>query len=75
MLVALARPFDEASAHATPATNQAIADELYLSVDAVKAHLRNLFTRFGVESLPQNRKRAALVELALRTGAISRSEL
>jgi pSer/pThr/pTyr-binding forkhead associated (FHA) protein len=74
VLVALARPYahDEL---ATPATNQAIADELHLSVDAVKSHLRLLFQRFGVEDLPQNRKRAALVARALRSGAVSPREL
>ena len=46
-----------------------------LSVDAVKSHLRVLFQRFGVEELPQNRKRAALVARALRSGAVSPREL
>jgi len=74
VLVALARPYahDEL---ASPAANQAIAGELYLSVDAVKSHLRALYQRFGIEQLPQNRKRAALVAAALRTGAVSPREL
>ena len=42
VLVALCRPLGE-SAFVTPATNRAIADELFLSVDAIKAHLRVLF--------------------------------
>jgi DNA-binding NarL/FixJ family response regulator len=71
VLVALARPFKDTTGFATPATNQQIADELFLSVDAVKTHLRALFTKFGVEELPQNRKRIALVERALRSGLIS----
>jgi pSer/pThr/pTyr-binding forkhead associated (FHA) protein len=75
VLTALARPFKEAGAFATPATNQQIADELYLSVDAVKTHLRTLFAKFGVEELPQNRKRSALVERALRSGVISARNL
>ena len=58
-----------------PATNQQIADDLHLSVAAVKAHLRLLFERFQVEDLPQNDKRAALVELALTTGTVSPGEL
>lgn len=52
----------------TPATNQEIADELFLSVDAIKGHLRILFQKFGVADLPQNRKRAALVEKAIVAG-------
>ena len=75
VLIALCRPFKDESAFATPATNQAIAAELHLSVDAVKTHMRALFEKLGVEDLPQNRKRAALVERALQSGAVSRREL
>ncbi|HSR95235.1 MAG TPA: FHA domain-containing protein [Solirubrobacterales bacterium] len=75
VLVALCRPFKDESAFATPATNQDIAGELHLSVDAVKTHMRALFEKLGVEDLPQNRKRAALVERALQSGAVSRREL
>jgi DNA-binding NarL/FixJ family response regulator len=75
VLVALCRPFKEGAAFATPATNQQIADELTLSVDAVKTHLRALFEKFGVESLPQNQKRVALVERALQSGLVSEREL
>ena len=53
----------------------AIAEELVLSIDAVKSQLRTLYVRFGVDALPQNRKRAALVAAALRSGAISPREL
>lgn len=75
VLLALCRPFKDESPFATPATNQAIAEELHLSVDAVKTHMRALFEKLGVEDLPQNRKRAALVERALQSGAVSRREL
>ena len=75
MLVALCRPYREGSAYATPATNQQVADEVFLSVDAVKTHLRTLFTKFGVEDLPQNQKRVKLVELALQSGAITPRDL
>ena len=40
VLVALARPYKH-DEFATPATNQEIADELHLSVDAVKSRLRD----------------------------------
>ena len=56
---------------AAPATNQEIADELHLSVDAVKSHLRTLFQRFGIEHLPQNQKRSRLVAEALQAGVVS----
>jgi pSer/pThr/pTyr-binding forkhead associated (FHA) protein len=75
VLVALCRPYKDAAAFATPATNQQIADELHLSVDAVKTHLRALFEKLGVETLPQNRKRVALVERALQTGVVSERDL
>ena len=75
VLLALCRPFKDEASFATPATNQAIADELHLSVDAVKTHMRALFEKLGVEDLPQNRKRVALVERALQSGAVSRREL
>lgn len=75
VLIALCRPFKDGVAHATPATNQQIAGELFLSVQAVKAHLRALFEKFGVEDLPQNSKRAALVQRALQSGLISGRDL
>jgi pSer/pThr/pTyr-binding forkhead associated (FHA) protein len=74
VLVALCRPFRDGIAFSTPPTNQQIADELFLSVDAVKLHLRALFEKFEVEDLPQNKKRLALVERALQSGLIRTSE-
>jgi len=74
VLVSLCRPYS-AGDFATPATNQQIAAELFLSVDAIKMHLRTLFGKFGLGDLPQNQKRARLAETALQTGTISRHEL
>lgn len=68
VLVSLCRPCSEGRPHAVPATNAEIATELVLSVEAVKTHLRALFHAFGIESLPQNAKRARLVELAVAFG-------
>jgi hypothetical protein len=70
VLIALCRPVS-ASAFATPATNREIAEEIFLSVDAVKAQLRVLFERFGLESLPQNQKRARLAASTLVGGLLS----
>ncbi len=75
VLLALCRPFKDGASFATPATNQQIADELHLSVDAVKTHLRALFEKLGVEDLPQNRKRVGLVERALQSGLVSERDL
>jgi pSer/pThr/pTyr-binding forkhead associated (FHA) protein len=75
VLVALCRPFATGSEFATPASNKQIAEEVFLSVDAVKANLRALFDKFEVGDLPQNRKRVRLAELALRSGVISPRDL
>ena len=74
VLIALARPYKH-DEFAAPATNGQIAQELHLSVDAVKAHLRMLFQRFGIEDLPQNQKRSRLVAEALQSGIVSPREL
>ncbi|AHH15256.1 FHA domain-containing protein [Nocardia nova] len=75
VLIALCRPYRGNTEFATPASNQQIADELYLSVDAIKTHLRALFSKFGVEDLPQNQKRVRLAALAIQTGIISHRDL
>ena len=74
VLVALCRPF-QSSQIAGPATNQEIADELGVSLDTVKSALRGLFALFGLESLPQNQKRASLALEALRSGIVTQAEL
>ena len=75
ILIALCRPYREGSDFATPATNKRVAEEVFLSVDAVKAHLRTLFEKFDVGDLPQNEKRVRLSELAMRTGVVSPRDL
>jgi len=74
VLVALCRPYGSSFVR-VPASNQAIADELHLSVDGVKAHMRMLFRAFGLEELPQNAKRAALAARALQDGVVAIVEL
>jgi pSer/pThr/pTyr-binding forkhead associated (FHA) protein len=75
VLVALCRPYKDRSGSASPATDQQIADELFLSVGAVKTHLRVLYAKLGVEELPQNKTRARLVERAFSAGLISERDL
>lgn len=75
VLLALCRPYKDGDSFATPATNQQIGEELHLSVDAVKTHMRALFEKLGVGDIPQNQKRVALVERALQSGIVSRREL
>ena len=69
VLVALCRPLQD-SAYAAPASNRDIADEVHLSVDAVKAHLRVIFERLGLDDAPQVQKRARLAALALVNGLV-----
>lgn len=75
VLLALCRPYKDGAAFATPPTNQAIAEELHLSVDAVKTHMRALFEKLEVEDLPQNQKRLAVVKRALQSGVIGPRDL
>lgn len=75
VLVALCRPYKDSSAFVTPATNERIAEELVVSVDAVKKHLRTLFDKFAVAGLPQNEKRVRLAERALAGGVVTEHEL
>ncbi|BCK52661.1 FHA domain-containing protein [Nocardia wallacei] len=75
VLIALCRPYKNNAGFATPAPNQQIADELFLSVDAIKTHMRTLFAKFGVEDLPQNQKRVRLAMLAMQSGIISERDL
>jgi pSer/pThr/pTyr-binding forkhead associated (FHA) protein len=75
VLIALCRPFKNSGSFATPATNKEIADELFLSVDAVKTHLRLLFQKFAIEDVPQNQKRARLVQCAFQSGLVRERDL
>ena len=75
VLVALCRPFAGGPAFATPATNPQIAEELFLTVAAVKTHLRSLFHTFEIEDLPQQEKRHRLVALAFASGLVTDRDL
>jgi pSer/pThr/pTyr-binding forkhead associated (FHA) protein len=74
VLVALCRPLSD-PAKALPATNRAIAEELNMSVPAVKKRLSALFVRFGLDHLPQSEKRARLAVLALENGIVITRDL
>ena len=73
VLQALCRPLGE-QRYAAPASNRDIAEELFLSVETVKSTLGRLFELFGLESLPQNQKRAALAAEALERGIVRRGD-
>ena len=75
VLTALCRPYKGGANFATPATNPQIAEELYLSVAAVKSHLRALTRAFGIDDLPQQEKRQRLVAMALQLGVVKERDL
>jgi pSer/pThr/pTyr-binding forkhead associated (FHA) protein len=71
VLIALCRPYQDENAFATPATDQQIADELVLSIAEVRAHLRVLSAKLGVDAQRRDEARARLVERAFSDGLIS----
>ncbi len=75
VLAALCRPYKGRSGFASPATDEQIAEELFLSVGAVRTHLTVLYAKLGVEQLPQNETRVRLVERAFLAGLISERDL
>jgi pSer/pThr/pTyr-binding forkhead associated (FHA) protein len=75
VLLALCRPYADGDDFASPASNREIAEELVLSVDAVKTQLRVLFEKFDVEPLARDAKRGRLVQRAFETGTITRRDL
>ena len=68
VLTALCRPADG------PASNEEIADELTVSIDTVKTHMRALFDAFHLQSSAPYRKRFELVRLAVEAGMVSPPE-
>ncbi len=59
----------------SPATDQQIAEELFLSAGEVRTHLRVLYAKLGVEQLPPSEMRVRLVERAFSAGLISERDL
>jgi DNA-binding CsgD family transcriptional regulator len=69
VLIALCRPV--LSRGSAPASNPDIGAALCISLPSVKTHVRSLFGKLDVESLPQNQKRAALARRAIESGLVS----
>ena len=53
-----------------PATNEEIADELTVSIDTVKTHMRALFDAFHLQASAPYRKRFELVRIAIDSGLV-----
>ena len=75
VLAALCRPYKGRSGFASPASDEQIAEELFLAVGAVQAHLKVLYAKLGVEDGPASEKRVRLVERAFSAGLISERDL
>lgn len=71
VLVALCGPCKGKKGFAAPATDQQIADELFLSVAAVKGHLTVLYAKLSVDAPPDDDRRARLVGRAFTAGLLS----
>ncbi|HLJ02792.1 MAG TPA: FHA domain-containing protein [Solirubrobacteraceae bacterium] len=70
VLEALCRPMLDAVPDALPAGNRQIAEELFLSVETVKSHMRSLSALFGVDHLPQSQRRYVMAQSAIRLGLV-----
>ena len=68
VLIALCRPADG------PASNEEIAEELTVSIDTVKTHMRALFDAFNLQASVPYRKRFELVRLAVDAGMVAPPE-
>jgi hypothetical protein len=73
VLIALCRPVLVDGG--APATNRAVAAEVFLGVEAVKDNLGRLYLKYGFGELEQNQKRAQLAALAVRTGLVTLRDL
>ncbi|MDI9939172.1 FHA domain-containing protein [Rhodococcus sp. IEGM 1351] len=71
VLTELCRPFHDGTDHPIAASNQQIADALNVSTETVKSHLRAICTKFDIDDLPRNQKRARLVALALTNNIVT----
>jgi ATP/maltotriose-dependent transcriptional regulator MalT len=75
VLIALCRPLAVPGGSRVPAGNREIAEELRLTSDGVKTHIRALFAKLGIEDLPQYRKRTELARRALELGLVAPRDL
>jgi pSer/pThr/pTyr-binding forkhead associated (FHA) protein len=75
VLAALCRPFKGGSRYASPASDEQIAEDLFLSVAEVRSHLKVLYVKLGIPELPEGDRRLHTVERALSSGLISERDL
>jgi pSer/pThr/pTyr-binding forkhead associated (FHA) protein len=75
ILAALCRPYKGRSGFASPADDQRIAEELFLSVGEVGAHVQVLCAKLGIGEAAAAERRVRLVDAAFSTGLISERDL
>ncbi len=74
VLAVLCRPLLDRDLFTEPSSIREIAADLVVSEAAIKAHLANLYLKFGVEEGVSNR-RSRLANEALRRGAVTLADL
>jgi pSer/pThr/pTyr-binding forkhead associated (FHA) protein len=74
VLLAVARPLMAAGPFRQPASTGEIARSLWVSNDAVKRHLSNLYRKFGIDGRGASRQ-SRLATAALQRGAITLVEI
>ncbi|MGO9788374.1 MAG: FHA domain-containing protein [Solirubrobacteraceae bacterium] len=74
VLVSLCRPLLARDLFAEPASTRVIAEELVVTLPAVKQHLANLYVKFAIAA-DESSKRVRLANEALRRGAVSLADL
>jgi pSer/pThr/pTyr-binding forkhead associated (FHA) protein len=74
VLTALCRPCTAGNESAEPATDEQIAEELFLSAAAVRTHLSVLCAKLGVEPLLGDEARILLVQRAVSAGLIAQRD-
>ena len=74
VLVELCRPMLSGDVFREPSTAREIAAALFVTEDAAKQHLRNLYRKFGLGE-GERRRRVALANEAFRRGAVGPNDL
>jgi hypothetical protein len=75
VLASLARPYKQRSPYTRPASDEEIADDLVLAVGEVRAHLKVLYAKLGIEDASDADRRYRLVERAFTDGLITERDL
>jgi hypothetical protein len=75
ILAALCRPYTERSGLASPATDEQMAEALFLSVGEVRAHLQVLYAKLDIKEAAPGEARVQLLHRAVADGLISERDL